>query len=369
MNKIAIVGYGTTKFSREEIPVESLLLNATKSLFDQNPNLNQKDIDAVLVSTNDNTKYLSAILSELAGIQPKTAHTVESLCNSGTNSVVSAYSYIASGLADVALVVGAERRNSPGQILEWDNSRGEFKHPIFWGTIFTKAHKRKFGTTEEDLATVSAKNHKYAHDNPNAYSNKIYSVEELMNSKILTDDLKVSDCSRPCSGSSAVLLVSDKVVKKYSDHPVWINGIGQKTLSASFTKNQDFSSMSSTREAAKIAFDMSHLGPIDVDIAEVHDAFTVCELMAIEDLGLVSKGNGTKFVKNLYETEDRKINPRGGLIGTGHPLGATGIAQIIETTQQLQGAAGKRQIENAKVGLVHNMSAAATSSTVLLLQS
>src|SRR3972149_2285284 len=285
MNKIAIVGYGTTKFSREEIPVESLLLNATKSLFDQNPNLNQKDIDAVLVSTNDNTKYLSAILSELAGIQPKTAHTVESLCNSGTNSVVSAYSYIASGLADVALVVGAERRNSPGQILEWDNSRGEFKHPIFWGTIFTKAHKRKFGTTEEDLATVSAKNHKYAHDNPNAYSNKIYSVEELMNSKILTDDLKVSDCSRPCSGASAVLLVSDKVVK------------------------------------------------------------------------------------TLYETEDRKINPRGGLIGTGHPLGATGVAQIIETTQQLQGTAEKRQIENAKVGLVHNMSAAATSSTVLLLQS
>jgi acetyl-CoA C-acetyltransferase len=121
-----------------------------------------------------------------------------------------------------------------------------------------------------------------------------------MNSKILTDDLKVSDCSRPCSGSSAVLLVSDKVVKKYSDSPVWINGIGQKTLSASFTKNQDFSSMSSTQEAAKIAFDMSHLGPIDVDIAEVHDAFTVCELMAIEDLGLVSKGNAAKFVKNLY---------------------------------------------------------------------
>ena len=127
--------------------------------------------------------------------------------------------------------------------------------------------------------------------------------------------------------------------------------------------------MSSTREAAKITFDMSHLEPIDIDMAEIHDAFTVCELMAIEDLGLVSKGNGAKFVKTLYETEDRKINPRGGLIGTGHPLGATGIAQIIETTQQLQGTAGKRQIENAKVGLVHNMSAAATSSTVLLLQS
>jgi acetyl-CoA C-acetyltransferase len=369
MNKVAIVGYGNTKFSREDIPIESLLLNATKSLFDENPNLSQKDIDTVLVSTNDNSKYLSAILSELVGIQPNTAHTVESLCNSGTNSVVSAYSYIASGIGDVALVVGAERRDSPGQVLEWDRSRGEYKHPIFWGTFFTKSHKRKFGTTEEDLATVSAKNHKYAQDNPNAYSNKAYSWDEIINSKNLTDDLRVSDCSRPCSGASAVLITSEKTAKQFTDRPVWIKGIGQKTLSAGFTKNQDFSSMESTKEAAKIAFEMSKLKPEDVDIAEIHDAFTVCELMALEDLGLVEKGHSSRFVKTLYETSDRKINPRGGLIGSGHPLGATGIAQLIEATQQLQGTAKKRQINNANVGLVHNMSAAATSSTVLLLKS
>ena len=369
MNKVAIVAYGNTKFSTDDKPIESLLLNSTKSLFDNTPNLTQKDIDTVLVSTNDNAKYLSAILSEIAGIQPKTAHTVESLCNSGTNSIVSAYSYIASGLSNVVLVVGAERKNSPGQILEWDNSRGEYKHPIFWGTIFTKAHKREFGTTEEDLARVSAKNHKFAKDNPNAYSNKVFSIDELMNSRVLTEDLRVSDCSRACSGASAVLVVSEQITKRFTDTPVWIKGIGQKTLSAGFTKNQDFSSMRSTREAAKIAFEMSKLNTNDIDVAEVHDAFTVCELMAVEDLGLVSKGEGRKFVKTLYETEDRKINPRGGLIGAGHPLGATGIAQVIETTQQLQGIAAKRQIENATVGLVHNMSAAATSSTVLILQS
>ena len=369
MNNVAIVGYGNTKFSREDIPIESLMVDTTKSLFDQNPNLSQKEIDIVLVSTNDNSKYLSAILSELVGIQPKTAHTVESLCNSGTNSVVSAYSYIASGLGDVALVVGAERRDSPGQILEWDKSRGEFNHPIYWGTIFTKSHKRKFGTTEEDLATVSAKNHRFAQDNPNAYSNKEYTLDELMNSKILTEDLKVSDCSRPCSGASAVLIASEQIAKQFTDSPIWINGIGQKTLSASFTKNEDLSSMGSTREAAKSAFEMAKLNPKNVDVAEIHDAFTVCELMALEDIGLVSPGESSTFVKTMYETENRKINPRGGLIGSGHPLGATGIAQLIEITQQLQGSAEKRQIENAKVGLVHNMSAAATSSTVLLLKS
>lgn len=369
MNSVAITGYGNTKFSKEDIPIESLMLEATKSLFDQNSNLNQKDIDTVLVSTNDNSKYLAAVLSELSGISPKAAHTVESLCNSGTNSIVSAYSYIAAGLGDVALVVGAERRDSPGQILEWDRSRGEYKHPIFWGSLFTKSHKRKFRTSEEDLATVSAKNHVNAQYNPFAYSNKVYSIDELMNSKILTEDLKVSDCSRPCSGASAVLLSSEKIASKYSESPVWIKGIGQKTSSAGFTKNQDFSSMPSTIEASKSAFDMAKMSPKDVDVAEVHDAFTVCEIMAIEDLGLVEKGQGAKFAKTLYETEDKKINPRGGLIGAGHPLGATGIAQVIETTQQLQGNAEKRQIENANIGLVHNMSAAATSSTVLLLQS
>ncbi len=369
MNRVAITGYGNTKFSREEIPIESLMLDATKSLFDQNPDLSQKDIDIVLVSTNDNSKYLAAVLSELSGIEPKAAHTVESLCNSGTNSIVSAYSYIASGLGDVALVVGAERRDSPGQILEWDSSRGEYKHPIFWGSIFTKSHKRKFNTTEEDLAIVSAKNHNNAQHNPFAYSNKVYSVEELMSSKILTEDLRVSDCSRPCSGASAVLLASEKIASKVSETPIWIKGIGQKTLSAGFTKNQDYSSMASTIEASKIAFEMAKMKPKDVDIAEVHDAFTVCEIMAVEDLGLVEKGQGAKFVKTLYETEDKKINPRGGLIGAGHPLGATGIAQVIETTQQLQGNSEKRQINNANIGLVHNMSAAATSSTVLLLKS
>ena len=367
MKKVAIAGYGIRKFSKDDVTIESLLLDATKSLFDHNSNLEQKEIDSVIVSTNDNKKYLSAILSELAGIQPKIAHTVESLCNSGSNSVVSAYSYISSGLADVVLVSGAERFDSPGQILEWDNSRGEFKHPIYWASIFTKAHKRKFGTTEEDLAIVSAKNHKLAQNNPYAYSNKEFSFDELMNSKIITDDLKVSDCSKPCSGSCSLLLVSEDVVKKYTKNPVWITGIGQKTTSASFTKN--FEKMDSTRIAGQNAFEMSKINPNDVDVAEIHDAFTVCELMAIEELGLTSKDGSTNFVRELYETNDKKINPRGGLIGAGHPLGATGIAQIIEITQQLQGTARKRQVENAKTGIVHNMSAAATSSTVLLLRS
>ena len=368
MNKVSIVGYGNTKFSDDDMPIESLLVSATKSLFDQTKNVDKNNIDAVLVSTNDNSKYLSAIVSEIIGISPKIAHTVENLCSSGTNSIVSAYSYIASGLADVALVIGADRYNCPGNILEWDISRGEFKHPIFWASIFTKSHKREFGTTQEDLAIVSAKNHSNAQFNPYAYSNRSYSVNDVLKSKLLTDDLHLLDCSRPCSGASSVLLASENASKKF-EQPVWIKGIGHKTIAASFTKNENLTEMTSTKIASRQAFDMAKAHVDDVDVVELHDAFTICEIMALEDMGFVKKGDGASYVRVLYDTQDKKINPRGGLIGTGHSLGATGVAQVVEIAQQLQNRSEKRQIENANIGLVHNMSAAATSSTVLLLES
>ena len=368
MPKVGIASYGITKFSKEDIKIESVLLQSTKKLFDNSPNLSRRNIDAVLVSTNNNSKYLSAVLSEMSGIEPKIAHSVESLCNSGTNAIVSAYSYISAGLADVVLVSGAERYDSPGQILEWDNSRGEFKHPIFWASIFTKSYKREFAVTDEELAIVPVKNHKQSQNNPNALSEKTYSLDDVINSKKLTDDLRLHDCSRPCTGGASILLASENTCKKFTDTPIWITGIGQKTTSAGFTKNVTFSSMESTQIAATYAFQMSKRSVSNVDVAEVHDAFSVCEPLALESLGFTDKGKGIELVKELHTTNNFKINPRGGLIGAGHPLGATGIAQTIEIVQQLQSSANKRQVNNAKIGLVHNMSAAATSSTVLVLE-
>ena len=368
MPKVAIVGYGITKFSKEDLKIESILRNSTKNLFDSNPNLNQKDIDAVLVSTNNNSKYLSAILSESVGIKPKIAHSIESLCNSGTNSIVSAYAYISSGLADTVLVSGAERFDSPGQILEWDKLRGEFKHPIFWASIFSRSYKRNFSLTDEELAIVSVKNHKQSLNNPNALTHQKYTIEDVLNSKKITDDLRLLNCSRPCTGSASILLASEQTCKKFTKTPIWISGIGQKTTSASFTKNISFDQMESTKLATQKALKMSDRTHKEIDAIEVHDAFSVCEPMALDSMGFTEPGKGIQMVKEAYETEDLRINPRGGLIGTGHPLGATGIAQTIEIVQQLQGNADKRQIDNAKVGLIHNMSAGATSSTVLVLE-
>jgi len=367
MNKVAIVGTGQTKFSKDDGDVEKLLFESASNCIESVNNCDLNDIEGVLVSTNNNSKYLGAILSETMGIQPKISHSIEHLCSSGTNAIISAYAYISSGLSDMVLVSGAESATNPGQVLEWDKSRGSLEHPIYWGSMITKAHKRRFQTTEEELAIVSAKNHKQAMDNPHAYDNEPRTISEVMNSKQITDDLRILDCSRSCSGSSSILLASEEKARTFSDQPIWITGIGQKTTSASFTKNI-LEEIESTRIAADLAYKMAKIESKNIDVAEVHDAFSVCELMAISELGMTTNDKSGEFIRNLFNTENRMINPRGGLIGAGHPLGATGVSQTIEITNQLKGKSDKRQISNAKIGLIHNMSAAGTSSSIMVLE-
>ena len=367
MSKVAIIGTGQTKFSKDDGDVEKLLFESSNNCIQSVNNCDLNDIEGVLVSTNNNSKYLGAILSETMGIRPKISHSIEHLCSSGTNAIISAYAHISSGLSDIILVTGAESATNPGQVLEWDKSRGNLEHPIYWGSMITKSHKRRFQTTEEELAIVSAKNHKQAMDNPCAYDNEPRTISEVMNSKQITDDLRILDCSRSCSGSSSILLASEEKARMFSDQPIWITGIGQKTTSASFTKNV-LEEIESTRLAAEFAYKMAKIEPKNIDVAEVHDAFSVCELMAISELGITSNDKSGEFVRNLFNTENRMINPRGGLIGAGHPLGATGISQTIEITNQLQGKSDKRQISNAETGLIHNMSAAGTSSSIMVLE-
>ncbi len=368
MNKVGIAACGMTKFSMEDLEIQSILAKSAKNLFDSCRNLDKNTINSMIVSTNSNAKYLAQILSEMLGIGPKTAHTVESLCNSGTNAIVSAYSYIASGLADMILVTGAERYDSPGRVLKWDKSRGEFGHPIYWASLLTQSYKQKYHITDDDLATIPAKNHKQAANNPNALSQNVYTITDVKNSKRITDDIRLLDCSRSCTGGASILLVSEAKAKQITDCPIWITGIGQKTTSAGFTKNVRFDTMESTSIAARNALAMSKCDAGNLDVIEVHDAFSVCEPMALESIGIIEKGQGINFAKELYTTNNFMINPRGGLLGSGHPLGATGIAQAVEIFRQLQGTAGRRQIDNPKVGLVHNMAAAATSSTILVLE-
>jgi acetyl-CoA C-acetyltransferase len=326
-------------------------------------NGNSKEINAVLFSNCATDQYSSTIISEMLGISPKASHRIDNLCNSGTNAIASAFSMIASGLCDTALVIGAEKADSPGNKLLWDITRGSFMFPVHWAAIFAKAHMRRYGTTEEQMAKVSVKNHKNAVKNPNALFKKELSLEEVMSSKKIADPIKLLDCSAPCDGASAVLLVSEEKAKKL-DRPIWIKGIGQQTNSASFANaTHDLTTIESAKRAARDAFEMSQTKPSQIDVAELHDAFTILEILAYEDLGFAKKGKGGRFV----DQHEMAINPRGGIIGCGHPVGTTGVAQVAEVASQLAGRAGKRQVKGCKIGLVHNLAAAGSSATVIIM--
>lgn len=324
-------------------------------------NPGRKDIEAVLLSSCTTEQYSSTVVSEMLGIRPKISQRIDNLCNSGTNAIVTAYSLIASEMCDIALVVGAEKSDSSGNKLRWDLTRGSFMLPVHWASIFARAHMRKYGTTEEQMAMVAVKNRKNAAKNPNALFKTPVTLEHVMNSRKIAEPLKLLDCSAPCDGASAVVLASEQKAFQLTDIPVWIMGIGQHTNSASFANaTSDLTTIEAAKIAGSDAFDMAHIKPGDIDVAELHDAFTILEILALEDLGL--KKQGGKLDDNAAN-----INPRGGILGSGHPVGATGVAQAAEIAAQLAGKAGDTQVEDCKRGLVHNLAAAGSSSTVLIM--
>ena len=336
-------------------------------------------LDAVIVSSCSSDQYLSSIISEMLGVTPKISHRIDNLCNSGTNAIVSAFSYISSGLCDSALIIGVEKSNTVGKVLSTDLSRGQFTLPIFWGSIFKKIHMKRYGSTEEQICQIPVNNYLKAKDNKNAFNrHKSVNLEQVLSSRVLVEPLKLLECCSICEGSSSILLIAEeklgffksRVISKIRNSeliPVLIKGIGQQTNSASFSNTvTDIFSKGSARVAARQAYTMARISPKDVDTAEIHDAFSILEIIGYEDLGFANKGEGGKFV---YQ-DKISINLRGGIIGCGHPIGVTGIAQTVEIFEQLTGK--KRHNlqfkNNPKIGLVHNLAAAGTSGTVLILE-
>ena len=364
MNKVAIVSCETSKFRKD----------SKGSIFDDAVQtcgallkkciLPKSQIDAVLFSSCAGEQYSASIISEMLGITPTISHRIDNLCNSGTDAIVSAFSYIASGMCDSVLVVGAELANSPGNQLLWDVSRGSFNFPVHWAAMYAKYHMRKFGTTEEQLAKVAVKNRLNATRNPKAVFRESITIDDVLYSKPIVDPIKLLDCSMLCSGSAAVLLLSEEKIKEVTDNPVWIKGIGRHTASASFSSVLgDLSCILSAKKAANDAYKMARFSPSCIDVVELHDAFTILEILAYEDLGFADKGKGGKFV----DERRMDINPRGGIIGCGHPVGATGVAQTAEIVAQLSNEAMGRQVKQCKNGLILNLAAAGTSATVIIL--
>src|SRR5919197_5332966 len=259
MHKVAISSCATSTFTKDsKMSLFELACDPAVQVLKKN-SISANEVDAVLFSSCTADQYSSTIISEMLGIHPKISHRVDNLCNSGTNAITSAFAMIASGLCDTALVIGAEKADTPGNKLLWDITRGSFMLPIHWAAIFAKAHMRKYGTTEEQMAMVSVKNHKNATKNPYALFNKVVTLNQVMSSKKIADPIKLLDCSAPCDGASAVLLVSEEKARSL-DNPVFIKGIGQQTNSASFAKaTSDLTTIEAAKCAAQIAFEMSHI--------------------------------------------------------------------------------------------------------------
>lgn len=369
MARAAIVGAGTVRFEAGAgAPLEDLLREASARAVSSARGLDPGEIGAVMVSSNAGDGYMGAILAERVGARAGAAQRVECLCASGAGAIVTAWAHVTAGLADVALVAGADAHDGPGRVFGWDASRGADRRPVMWASRFATAYMREHGAAPEDMAAVAARAHQNAQANPDAYEHGAWTAEDVMSSREVAPSLRLLECSRACTGAAAVIVASERAARRLCETPAWVRGVGQRTLGASLTTNRSMSRLASAEAAAGDALRMARAEASDIDVAEVHDAFAVCEAMAAEAVGLAPRGRGAAMIRGLHSTGSRALNPRGGILGSGHALGATGVAQAAEVARQLWGQAGARQADSARTGLVHNMAAAATSSTVIVMR-
>ena len=374
MKRVAVVGAGVGKFGVRKASFRDLIWEAGKACFDSVPAVKPKDLQGIVVGSvmPERTAFqshISSLAAEALGIKPShlSART-EHMCASGTVGIRYAYAFIAAGLADLVMVLGVEKLNQPsgeeailnmgtGVDREWEASYGLTAPPCF--ALAAQKHMAKYGTTEEQMAMVSVKNHNHASRNPYAHFQKGATLEQVLCSRMISTPFRLFMCSPITDGAAAVIVASEERARDLTDKPVWIQGTGQAldgfTLSS---LHEDYSHWPALKRAGEAAYQMAGIGPADVDVAEAPRCFAIAEIIAYEELGFCDKGEGGRFVeKGLSDYGGTVVvNPRGGLIGCGHPLGATGIAQAAEVFWQLRGEAGPRQVPEAKTALTHNNS-------------
>jgi acetyl-CoA C-acetyltransferase len=370
MRKVAIVGIGHGKFGvRSDASLRELAFEAVKACLDD-AGIPLKEVDSMVTGIAGDEFSIalqpSAQVHDYIGFHPRPNFRVEGACATGSMAVRTGWMNVASGLADFVLAVGVEKMTEvPTSVATDIMGRGGdaiWEYPF--GTTFpgyyamiANAHMAEFGTTEEQLAGVAVKNHYYGSLNPYAHMQKTITLDKALTSFTVAHPLKLFDCSLITDGAAAVLLASEEKAKAVSKKPVWITGLGLATDTMRIGDRKSLTSILSAREAAKAAYKMAGIGPSDIDVATVHDCFTIAEIVAYEDLGFCEKGEGGKLIqaKETYVGGRIPVNVDGGLKSKGHPLGATGVSMAVEITKQLRGEAGARQVKNAATGLSHNV--------------
>lgn len=323
--------------------------------------------------------HTAPLLIDFAGMRgiPATRH--EAACASGATALRSAIMAIESGLYDTVLVAAAEKMTSvsTNRATEALAAAADDKFESSMGLTFpgvfgiaAVSHMEEYGTTEEDMARIAVKAHKNASTNPLAQFQKPISLEKAMDSRYIAWPLKLFDCSPISDGGAALVLTSNEKAKEYTDTPVKITGTGQASASMNLCDRAHLTSFDASIAAGKTAYEMADLGPEDIDVAVVHDCFTIAEIIASEDLGFFEPGHAVDAIRN-GETEidgSKPINPMGGLKAVGHPVGATGVKQIVVIYKELLGEAGKNQVPNHDIGIAHNFGGTGASSVVTIMR-
>ncbi len=385
MREVAVIGIGMTKFGELwDKSFRDLVAEAgVKAIMDAG--IEGKDIDAMYIGGMSSggfveQEHVAPLAIEVAGLEDFhiPATRVEGACASGGLAMRQGYIAVASGIHDIVLVGGAEKMTDVvgTEATNVLASAADREWEAFFGMTFpglyalmARYHMHKYGTTQEQLASVAVKNHYNGSMNPNAQFNRKISIEGVLASPMVADPLHLLDCSPITDGAAAAILAPLDIAKKYTDKIVKILASTQASDTISLHNRKRFDALPAAIHAARQAYKMAGVEPKDIDVAEVHDCFTIAEIMAIEDLGFFEKGKGGKATEEGLTAIDGQIpiNTSGGLKAKGHPVGATGIAQINEIVMQLRGEAGKRQVKDAEVGLTHNVGGSGGTAVVHIL--
>ncbi|MEE9196904.1 MAG: thiolase domain-containing protein, partial [bacterium] len=324
--------------------------------------------------------HLAPMIAHAAGLSAVPCSRLEGACASGGLAMRQGVLAVASGTAEVVLVAGVEKMTSAAteettRILA---SAGDYETEALVGATFpalfaliARRHMHEFGTTREDLAAVAVKNHAHGQLNPNAHLQKEITLQEALDARPVADPLGLFDCSLISDGAAAVVLCPTEGAADLHPKPVAVLASEQASDSPALADKRDITRFRATERASERAFLRADLQPGDVDLAEVHDCFTIAEIVALEDIGFYRKGEGSRGARE-GETAlggAMPVNTSGGLKAKGHPVGATGVAQVCEVVTQLRGEAGPRQVPGAEVGLAHNLGGSGATCAVHILSS
>ena len=377
-NRVCVLGAGSTKYGKLNEGIIEIALKASVDAIDS-AGITPKDIQAGYISNvlgvTDKQVHMAPVIMSNLGIPEVPGLTIESACGSGSIMFREAYANVAAGFYDCILGLGVEKITHTGTIQSttlfsycsdffYEGGNGA-SFPGLFASI-ARSYMAKYKASEEDLARVAVKNHENGILNPKAHVRKKITIDDVLKSPVVASPLKLYDCCPFSDGASAIILCSEDFAKKIGRPFIEVIGSGRGASPAAVQGRDDITTIPSTVAAATQAYKMAGITAKDIDFAEVHDCFTIAELIDIEDLGFFKKGAGANAVREGTTSRDGEIpiNPSGGLKSKGHPIGATGIGQVVEVFEQFTGKAEQRTVRDAEVALTHNFGATGASAAV-----